>query len=112
MYRHDPGSVSQPERGDAGTQLRVCAISGIHQDDAPRQARVACGDDLVESDHGLCLEDDVFRNAGFLPARRIVGPVLREIETLLSIAGATIAATLARTISSDQGDCPTKCSSD
>jgi hypothetical protein len=31
---------------------------------------------------------------------------------VLLLAGATIAATLARTVSSDQGDCPTKCSSD
>ena len=46
----DPGSVGQAERGDAGTQLRVCTISGIHQDDALRQARIAGGGDLVESD--------------------------------------------------------------
>lgn len=72
--RHIPGSASQPERGDAGTQLRVCAISGIHQEDAPRKACLACGDELVESEHGLGLEDDVFRNASFLPARGIVGP--------------------------------------
>ena len=154
--------MSQPERDDTGTQLRVGAISGIHQDDASRQARVAGGDDLIESDHRLGLEADVFRNANSLPARGIVGPVLRQKETIgdwkarcvvcdrqrdgdLTVvllaelagilarhadrmpaflwkagvvddpgldlpwtAGVTIAATLAMTVSSDQGDCPTK----
>src|SRR5215211_7066967 len=36
----DPGDVTEPERGDVGAQLRIAAVTGIHEDDPARQAGV------------------------------------------------------------------------
>src|SRR5689334_15019881 len=44
----DPGDVTEPERGDVGTQLRIAAITGIHEDDPAWQASLGRRTELIE----------------------------------------------------------------
>ena len=80
--RLNAGHIAQPQCRHARAQPRVVAIGDVHQHDAARQAGLAGPPDLLERDLRLGLEGDVRRHAGLVPARAILGPVLRQIQPI------------------------------
>src|SRR5215207_7438512 len=73
----DPGDVTEPERGDVGAQLRIAAVTGIHEDDAAWQAGFSSRTDLIERNLGLGLEGDRLRHTRLLAPGWIIRPLLR-----------------------------------
>src|SRR4051794_29169397 len=78
----DRGDVTEPERGDVGAQLRIATIAGIHEDDAARQAGFSSRTELIERNLGLGLEGDFLGHARRLAPRRIVSPLLRQVQAV------------------------------
>src|SRR5689334_20847501 len=78
----DPGDVTEPEHGDVGAQLRIAAIAGIHEDDPAWQAGFGRRTELIERDRRLGLEGDFLGHARRLAPRRIVSPLLRQVEAI------------------------------
>src|SRR4051794_39502461 len=78
----DPGDVTEPERGDVGAQLRIAAITGIHEDHPAWQAGFGSRTDLIERNLGLGLEGDRLRHAGLLAPGWIISPLLRQVEAI------------------------------
>jgi hypothetical protein len=78
----DAGYIAQSERGDVGTQIRVCAIAGIHQDHSARQASRACPAQLLKCDRRLGFEGDLLGHTGFAPTRTVRRPLLWQIEAI------------------------------
>jgi hypothetical protein len=72
----------EPERGDVGAQLRIVAITGIHEDGPAWQAGFGSRTDLVERNLGLGLEGDRLGHTGFLAPGWIVSPLLRQVEAI------------------------------
>jgi hypothetical protein len=48
--RQDPGDIAQRERADAGAQICVATITGVHQHHAARKAGLAGRSDLLKRD--------------------------------------------------------------
>src|SRR4051794_8494152 len=80
--RLDAGDVSKTEPREGRTQAGFGAVAGVHQDHAGRGAGLERSPDLVECDLGLRPERHLLRHARFLPASRISGPVLRQVEPI------------------------------
>ena len=78
----DAGHIGQRQRADAGAQVRVAAISGIHQHHAARKPGSAGRFDLLKRDLWLGLEADLLGHARLAPTFVVCRPVLRQIETI------------------------------
>ena len=63
----DTGHIGQRQRADAGPQVRVAAISGIHQHHAARKPGSAGRVDLLKRDLWLVLKADLLGHARFAP---------------------------------------------
>src|SRR4051812_42053950 len=72
----------EPERGDVRAQLRIAAITGIHEDDPARQNGLGSRTDLIERNLGFGLEGDLLRHTRLLAPGWIISPLLREIEAI------------------------------
>src|SRR4051794_8363151 len=72
----------EPERGDVGAQLRIVAITGIHEDGPAWQAGFGSRTDLIERNLGLGLEGDRLGHAGLLAPGWIISPLLRQVEAI------------------------------
>ena len=80
--RLDGGHIGQPEGAHTRSERRVGAVARVHEDDPAGDLRLEGLPDLVERDLRLGLKDDALGHAGLLAARRIGGPVLRQIEPI------------------------------
>ncbi|MET4279097.1 hypothetical protein ABIB68_007300 [Bradyrhizobium sp. F1.2.2] len=74
------GHIGQPQRADAGPQVCVAAISGIHQHHAASKPGSAGRFDLLKCD--LLFKADLLGHARFVPTFVICCPILRQIETI------------------------------
>jgi hypothetical protein len=78
----DACHIGQPEGAHSRSERRVGAVASVHEDDPAGDLRLEGLPELIERDLRLGLEDDALRHAGLLAARRIGGPVLRQIEPI------------------------------
>ena len=78
--RLDAGDIGQVQSTDTGTEVTVCTIARIGQDDTGGDTcRMGCAD-LIERDLRLGFEPDILRHMRLFPPCRIICPGLRQIE--------------------------------
>ena len=78
--RLDADDIGQVQSTDTGTEVTVCTIARIGQDDTGGDTlRMGCAD-LIERDLRLGFEPDIFRHMCLFPPCRIICPCLRQIE--------------------------------
>ena len=74
------GDIGQVQSTDTGTEVTVCTIARIGQDDTGGDTcRMGCAD-LIERDLRLGFEPDILRHMRLFPPCRIICPGLRQIE--------------------------------
>src|SRR5215831_2055920 len=82
VCRFYAGDILELQSTDFVPELRLDAVAGVDDDDTAWQARLTGPFDLLQRDLWFCLEFYVFGHTRFLSPRRVVGPGLRQVQSI------------------------------
>src|SRR3974390_1794873 len=82
VCRSYAGDILELQSTDFVPELRLNAVAGVDDDDAAWQARRAGPFDLLQRDLWFCLEFYVCGHTRFLSPRIVVGPGLRQVQSI------------------------------
>src|SRR5262249_8415595 len=82
VCRFYAGDILELQSADFVPELRLYTVAGVDDDDTAWQARLTGPFDLLQRDLWFCLEFYVFGHTRFLSPRRVVGPGLRQVQSI------------------------------
>src|SRR5215470_19033437 len=82
VCRFYAGHILEFQSADFIPELGVDAVAGVDDNDTAWQARLAGPFDLLQRDLWFCLEFYIFGHTRFLSPRRVVGPGLRQVQSI------------------------------